>query len=380
MPPSCSGPPGSRTSAPGNVDLGAVAWLAVGSIPGILLGQPADGPAPGSDDPLCARRRPRSRRAEADGDRARLLDVAEHRYRDGARRILPFAIAAFAFGASFGVLAEAAGRGCACRDRHVRYHLWRLCAVRGDLRAGCGRRRGGGDRCGRAAERALRADLDLDRTCLRRAGLAPLPRGAAHSRRVVGDLLDRPWSVQQASARRRRTRSLRCLGRGDGARRAGRLLPRRPGAPSGSTPPSRHSFLRFWCRWFATGARSWPPSWPPPSRLRSFRSPLQGFRSSRRAPCVSSDWCGGDRLDRRGGGRNGHICPEGVGSGRPGRPRVAPAGAGRHHAARPDTARRSRCHASPRAGIGRWCWTPEWSGSARPPRRSWRGCRSSWWS
>jgi 4-azaleucine resistance transporter AzlC len=36
---------------------------------------------------------------------------AEHRYRDGARRILPFAIAGAAFGASFGVLAEAAGVG-----------------------------------------------------------------------------------------------------------------------------------------------------------------------------------------------------------------------------------------------------------------------------
>lgn len=32
-------------------------------------------------------------------------------YRDGARRILPFAIAAFAFAVSFGVLAEAAGFG-----------------------------------------------------------------------------------------------------------------------------------------------------------------------------------------------------------------------------------------------------------------------------
>jgi branched chain amino acid efflux pump len=33
----------------------------------------------------------------------------EHRYRDGARRILPFALAAAAFAVSFGILAEAAG-------------------------------------------------------------------------------------------------------------------------------------------------------------------------------------------------------------------------------------------------------------------------------
>jgi 4-azaleucine resistance transporter AzlC len=36
---------------------------------------------------------------------------AEHRFRDGARRILPFAIAGSAFGVSFGVLAEAADVG-----------------------------------------------------------------------------------------------------------------------------------------------------------------------------------------------------------------------------------------------------------------------------
>lgn len=36
---------------------------------------------------------------------------AEYRYRDGARRILPFAIAGAAFGASFGLLAAAAGFG-----------------------------------------------------------------------------------------------------------------------------------------------------------------------------------------------------------------------------------------------------------------------------
>jgi 4-azaleucine resistance transporter AzlC len=35
----------------------------------------------------------------------------EHRYRDGARRILPFAVAGAAFGASFGILADAAGVG-----------------------------------------------------------------------------------------------------------------------------------------------------------------------------------------------------------------------------------------------------------------------------
>jgi 4-azaleucine resistance transporter AzlC len=35
----------------------------------------------------------------------------KHRYRDGARRILPFAVAGAAFGASFGVLADAAGVG-----------------------------------------------------------------------------------------------------------------------------------------------------------------------------------------------------------------------------------------------------------------------------
>jgi 4-azaleucine resistance transporter AzlC len=39
--------------------------------------------------------------------------VTEFRYRDGARRILPFAIAGSAFGASFGVLADAAGFGSA---------------------------------------------------------------------------------------------------------------------------------------------------------------------------------------------------------------------------------------------------------------------------
>jgi 4-azaleucine resistance transporter AzlC len=38
---------------------------------------------------------------------------AEYRYRDGARRILPFALAAAAFAASFGVLARAAGFGAA---------------------------------------------------------------------------------------------------------------------------------------------------------------------------------------------------------------------------------------------------------------------------
>jgi 4-azaleucine resistance transporter AzlC len=37
----------------------------------------------------------------------------EYRYRDGARRILPFALAAAAFAASFGVLANAAGFGAA---------------------------------------------------------------------------------------------------------------------------------------------------------------------------------------------------------------------------------------------------------------------------
>jgi 4-azaleucine resistance transporter AzlC len=35
--------------------------------------------------------------------------LREYRYRDGARRILPFAVAGSAFGASFGVLAQAAG-------------------------------------------------------------------------------------------------------------------------------------------------------------------------------------------------------------------------------------------------------------------------------
>jgi predicted branched-subunit amino acid permease len=35
--------------------------------------------------------------------------AAEHSYRDGARRILLFAVAGAAFGASFGLLADAAG-------------------------------------------------------------------------------------------------------------------------------------------------------------------------------------------------------------------------------------------------------------------------------
>ncbi|HEY7195919.1 MAG TPA: AzlC family ABC transporter permease [Gaiellaceae bacterium] len=41
--------------------------------------------------------------------RAEVAEPTELRYRDGVRRILPFAIAAWGFGASFGVLADAAG-------------------------------------------------------------------------------------------------------------------------------------------------------------------------------------------------------------------------------------------------------------------------------
>ena len=141
--------------------------------------------------------------------------------------MLPLMPAIVAFGASFGVLATAAGVDSAGGDRHVRHHVRRLRAVRHRVGARSRRHRGRRHRRRGAPERPLRADgAGRIRGVSRRPRAAPAGGPAARGREL-GALEPRRQLRHQGPARGRR-HPLPGLERGHRGRRARRRQPRRP--------------------------------------------------------------------------------------------------------------------------------------------------------